>query len=173
MTEIDIIVWGIQMWAGSPDTMGHQAVNYIHSQRLQQKTGMHLPLKRQPCMFNISSQWAWGLHALYKNHLAWPSGTSLPFQNRRNPNRSSIISWLCPHSQPWQEAGDIGNKTQTSRWWGKKYGHGMSYGLHVSPKNLCWKLTSYYDRVSGQMTNKMTRAWGALPSGRKSVLFVK
>lgn len=30
ITEVNTIVWGIQMWAGPPNTTGYQAVNYIH-----------------------------------------------------------------------------------------------------------------------------------------------
>lgn len=57
MTEINTIVWGIHMWAGPPNTTGYQAVNYIHPQGLQRKTGIHLPWKRNiACLTFLASQ---------------------------------------------------------------------------------------------------------------------
>lgn len=46
------IVWGIQVWSDPRDGTGRQAINYVYSQLSGKRRGIHLPVKRQPCVFN-------------------------------------------------------------------------------------------------------------------------
>lgn len=46
------ISFGDSSGLDSTDGTGYRAINYIHSQLSGQRRGIHLPVKRQPCVFN-------------------------------------------------------------------------------------------------------------------------